>query len=61
MAAYEEAISRTSTDHAPWYVVPADRTWYRNLVVSQILIETIGSLPLEWPTPEAGIEDIVVT
>ena len=60
MAAYEEAISRTSTGHAPWFVVPADRKWYRNLVVSQILIDAIGSLPLEWPTPEAGIEDITV-
>lgn len=61
MAAYEEAISRTSTEHAPWYVVPADRKWYRNLVVSQILLDTIGALPLEWPTPEEGIEDIRVT
>ncbi len=61
MAAYEEAISRTSTDHAPWYVVPADRKWYRNLVVGEILIQTIASLPLRWPSPEEGIEDIVVT
>lgn len=61
MAAYEEALSRTSTDHAPWYVVPADRKWYRNLVVGQILLDTLGALPLEWPSPEEGIEDITVT
>lgn len=60
MAAYEEAIFRTSTDHAPWYVVPADRKWFRNLVVSQILLDTIGGLDLTWPEPEEGIEDIVV-
>ena len=60
MAAYEEAISRTSTEHAPWYVVPADRKWFRNLVVSQILLDTIGGLDLTWPEPEEGIEDIVV-
>jgi len=61
MAAYEDAITRTSTAHAPWYVVPADRKWYRNLVVSEILARTIAELPLTWPTPEPGIEDIVVT
>ena len=61
MAAYEEAISRTSTPRAPWYVVPADRKWYRNLVVGEILAETIAALPLEWPTPEEGIGGIVVT
>lgn len=60
VAAYEEAISRTSTEHAPWYVVPADRKWYRNLVVSQILLDTIGTLPLEWPQPEEGLDGLRV-
>ena len=61
MAAYEEAISRTTAEHAPWYIVPADRKWFRNLVVSQILLDTLGGLDLTWPEPEEGIEGITVT
>lgn len=57
---YEDAISETSTDDAPWYVVPADRKWYRNLVVSQILIDTLEGLDLRYPDPEEGLADIVV-
>ncbi len=61
MAAYEEAISETSTENAPWYIVPADRKWYRNVVISQILINTLEGLNLTWPIPEKNIENIVVT
>ncbi len=57
---YEEAITETSTTVAPWYVVPADRKWYRNLAVSQILIDTLESLDLRYPDPEDGIDDIVI-
>ncbi len=59
-AAYAEAIARTSTDHAPWYVVPSDRKWYRNLVVSQILIDTLESLEMSYPEPAQGIENIKI-
>ena len=41
MAAYETAISETSTAAAPWYVIPANRKWYRNLVISQVLVSTL--------------------
>jgi PPK2 family polyphosphate:nucleotide phosphotransferase len=47
--AYEEALFRTSTRRAPWYIVPADRKWYRNLAISQILVETLRQLDLELP------------
>jgi PPK2 family polyphosphate:nucleotide phosphotransferase len=60
VAAYEEMLSRTSTDAAPWYVVPADRKWFRNLVVSQVLVETLETLGLRYPEPEAGLEGIEV-
>jgi polyphosphate kinase 2 (PPK2 family) len=49
MAAYEEAISATSTDHAPWYVVPADKKWVSRAVVAAVLAGTIRNLGLEWP------------
>ena len=57
---YAEAIFETSTDFAPWYVVPADRKWYRNLVVSQILIDTLEGLDLRYPEPEEGLQDVVI-
>ena len=60
-AAYAEMLARTSTDEAPWYVIPADRKWFRNLAVSQVLVDTLESLALAYPEPEEGIEDIVVT
>jgi polyphosphate kinase 2 (PPK2 family) len=60
-AAYEEMLTRTSTDAAPWYVVPADRKWFRNLAVSQVLVETLASLDLSYPAAEEGLEGVVVT
>ncbi len=48
-AAFEEAIARTSTEPAPWYVVPADRKWYRNWAVSRIVVETLEALDPRYP------------
>lgn len=59
-AAYEDAIAETSTRRAPWYVVPSDRKWYRNLVISQLLIEQLAGLDMHYPEPEVGIENIVI-
>jgi len=52
MAAFEEAIGRTSTKAAPWYVVPADRKWYRNWAVSRILVETLEDMDPRYPPAE---------
>jgi len=60
MAAYEDALNRCSTEHAPWYIIPADRKWYRNLVISQILAETLEALDMEWPPLEPGAEGIKI-
>jgi PPK2 family polyphosphate:nucleotide phosphotransferase len=49
MRAYGEAISRTSTTWAPWYIVPANRKWYRNVVVSSILVDCLNSMELKLP------------
>jgi PPK2 family polyphosphate:nucleotide phosphotransferase len=48
-AAYEEAIRRTATDHAPWYVVPADRKWFTRIVVAAAVIDALASLDLRYP------------
>ncbi|MBX3462775.1 MAG: polyphosphate kinase 2 family protein [Planctomycetes bacterium] len=60
-AAYEEAIAATSTAHAPWHVVPADRNWYRDLVVSEVLVSTLESLRIRLPEGEPGIDGLRVT
>ncbi len=57
--AYEDVLSKTSTDHAPWYVIPANRKWYRNLVVSNVLIETLKGLKMKFPAPQ-DLEGVVV-
>ncbi len=57
-AAYEEAIRQTSTAAAPWYVVPADRNWVRNLAVARILLYTLERLDPKVPEPETGLDDI---
>lgn len=49
-AAYQAVIERTNTDHAPWYVLPADRKWYPRLAVTEILVRTLIEMDLRWPT-----------
>lgn len=59
-AAYEEALVETSTEYAPWYVIPADRKWFRNYCISTITRQHMESLGMEYPAPEEGLEHIVV-
>ena len=49
MRAYEDVMQKTSTEFAPWYVVPADRKWYRNLCVARIMLDTLKKLNMEYP------------
>jgi PPK2 family polyphosphate:nucleotide phosphotransferase len=60
-AAYAEALSETSTEGAPWYVVPSDQKWFRNLVISKILIETIEGLEMRYPEPTRDLADIKIS
>src|SRR3954454_22062209 len=55
--AYEDAVNLTSTPWAPWYVVPSDVKWFRNLVVARILCATLGALDPRWPAPDEDLED----
>ncbi|HWM90881.1 MAG TPA: polyphosphate kinase 2 family protein [Thermoanaerobaculia bacterium] len=57
-AAYEDALSRTSTAHAPWYVVPANRKWYRNLVVATVLVHALEKLDMRYPESAELEEDL---
>ncbi|QII05059.1 polyphosphate kinase 2 family protein [Rhodococcoides fascians A25f] len=54
--AYQRVLDRTDTDHAPWYVVPADRKWYSRLAVTEILIDALEQLDLDWPAPDFDVE-----
>jgi PPK2 family polyphosphate:nucleotide phosphotransferase len=54
-AAYALAIGRCSTPAAPWYIIPANRKWYRNWAVSQILIETMEGMNLSYPNPHLNV------
>jgi PPK2 family polyphosphate:nucleotide phosphotransferase len=55
--AYEVAIEKTNTEHAPWLVVPSDRKWFRNLAVARILLETLRSMEPRWPGPDYDVEE----
>jgi PPK2 family polyphosphate:nucleotide phosphotransferase len=57
-AAYEEAIERTTTDAAPWYVIPANHKWFRNWAVSRLVVDALERLDPRFPAAEPGIEDI---
>lgn len=60
MQAYEDALNKTSTEHAPWYVIPANRKWYRDLVISTILVDTLKGLKMEFPKPEENLDGVVI-
>lgn len=60
MAAFDDVVKRTSTEHAPWYVVPSDRKWFRNWVISDVIVRTLESLEMDWPKPAAGLDQVVI-
>ncbi len=60
MAAYDEALSRCSTDVAPWYVIPANKKWFRNLAVAEILADTLEAIDPQYPAPEPLPPDLVI-
>jgi PPK2 family polyphosphate:nucleotide phosphotransferase len=60
MAAFEDAISNTSTDYAPWYVVPANNKWYRNLVIARTIADTFEAMDPHYPAAEPGLDQVVI-
>lgn len=57
--AYEAVLSRCSTRHAPWFIIPANKKWFRNFAISQILVEHLSGLKMKFPEPEDDISEIV--
>jgi PPK2 family polyphosphate:nucleotide phosphotransferase len=60
MEAYGDVLRETSTGWAPWYVVPANRKWYRNLVVGTVLVETLEALEMRYPAPADDLDGVVI-
>lgn len=60
LRAYEDALSRCSTSWAPWYIVPANHKWYRNLVISRTIAETLEKLDMHYPPPLPNADQIVI-
>jgi len=58
LRAYEEVFAKTSTPHAPWFIIPSDHKWFRNLAVSKIVVETLDSLGMKLPHTTVDLEDI---
>lgn len=56
--AYQEALSKCSKKHAPWYVIPSNHKWYRNLVVTRVIIEALESLHIQRPKPTVDLREI---
>ena len=56
--AYEDALNHCSTESAPWFVIPADHKWFRNLTISRIVVEYLEGLDMQFPEPHVDIEEI---
>ena len=56
LQAYEDALSHCSTRHAPWYIIPSDHKWYRNVAISEILLEVMEAFNMKYPKPKFDIK-----
>jgi polyphosphate kinase 2 (PPK2 family) len=60
MCAFEEVFARCSHPWAPWHIVPADRKWYRNLVVSNTIVAAMEQMDMRYPPAPEGLDEIVI-
>jgi PPK2 family polyphosphate:nucleotide phosphotransferase len=60
MLAYEDAINKCSTEYAPWYLIPANKKWYRNVVIARTIADTLEAMDPRFPSPEEDIDNIVI-
>ena len=58
--AYEDVLSQTSLEVAPWYIVPSNRKWYRNLVIASVIVEALEKLNMSYPEPEDDLSSIKI-
>jgi polyphosphate kinase 2 (PPK2 family) len=60
MDVYEDALNATSSKDAPWYVIPANKKWYRNMLVSRILIDALEQLKMKYPPAVDGLAEVKI-
>jgi PPK2 family polyphosphate:nucleotide phosphotransferase len=60
MQAFEDVFEKCSSKAVPWYIVPANKKWYRNVVISETIVKTLESLNMKYPEPAEGLEQIVI-
>jgi PPK2 family polyphosphate:nucleotide phosphotransferase len=58
VAAYEDALTKCTTDHAPWFIIPANKKWFRNLAVSHIITETMERMHMKFPPPTIDVKKL---
>lgn len=56
--AYEDVLSLTSTEHAPWFIIPSNHKWFRNLAISEIVVDAMEAMKLKLPPPRVNIDEI---
>ena len=56
MEAYEDVLNKTSTEYAPWYIIPSNKKWYRNLMIANIVRDTLKGFKMSYPEPSADLE-----
>lgn len=60
MRAFEDALSYCNTEYAPWHIIPANRKWFRNYIITKTIVETLEAMPLEYPPAEEGLDSVVI-
>ncbi|MBZ0277881.1 MAG: polyphosphate kinase 2 family protein [Anaerolineae bacterium] len=60
MEAYEAVLTKCNTEYAPWHIVPGNRKWYRDFIISKTIVETLEDMKLAYPDPEPGLDKIVI-
>jgi len=60
MQAYEVMLQKCSTDWAPWYIIPANKKWYRNLVITECIVETLKKLDMKYPEPSIDVSQLTI-
>jgi PPK2 family polyphosphate:nucleotide phosphotransferase len=60
MAAFNEMLEKTTTHYAPWYVIPSDQKWYRNLAITRVLVQTLEKLDPQYPSPGVDLSGVLI-
>jgi len=60
MSAYEDVLTYCNTEYAPWHIVPANRKWYRDYIITKTIVDTLKQMDLSYPAPEEGLSEIII-